>query len=101
MRKILTRPMATFAAFAFVVTSAVAQTGQPKPPVDLVPEKAQPGTGTSSQPQSLSEKLDQTNGVIKPKEVDPAIEKPAPQTGSDGVIKPPGTSGGSAEPQPK
>ena len=31
--------------------------------------------------QNLSKKLDQSNGVIHPKEVDPAIEKPTPKTG--------------------
>ena len=46
--------------------------------------KADPG-----QKPSLSDKLDASGGVIKPKEVDPAIEKPAPQTCAGDVIKPP------------
>ena len=44
--------------------------------------------------QNLSKQLDQSNGVIHPKEVDPAIEKPAPKTGDSNVVPPPGTSGG-------
>jgi len=51
--------------------------------------------------QGLSEKLNRSNGVIHPKEVDPAIEKPVPKTGDSNVVPPPGTSGGAPAPQPK
>jgi hypothetical protein len=50
---------------------------------------------------NLSEKLNRSNGVIRPKEVDPAIEKPAPKAGDPNVVPPPGTSGGAPAPQPK
>ena len=51
--------------------------------------------------QNLSKELNQSNGVIHPKEVDPAIQKPAPKTGDPNVVPPPGTSGGAPAPQPK
>jgi hypothetical protein len=51
--------------------------------------------------QSLSEKLNRSNGVIRPKEVDPAIEKPAPDARDPNVAPAPGTSGGATAPQPK
>jgi hypothetical protein len=51
--------------------------------------------------QNLSKKLNQSNGVIHPKEVDPAIEKSVPKTGDPNVVPPPGTSGGAGAPQPK
>ena len=42
---------------------------------------------------NLSKQLNQSNGVIHPKEVDPAIEKPAPKVGDPNVVPPPETSG--------
>ena len=39
-------------------------------------------------------------GVIHPKEVDPAVEKPAPKTEDTNVVPPPGTSGGAPASQP-
>jgi hypothetical protein len=39
--------------------------------------------------------------VIRPKEVDPKIEKPAPSAGSTAVIPPPGSPGGPQGVQPK
>jgi hypothetical protein len=63
---------------------------------------ATPGDAKPTPPaQNLSKKLNQSNGVIHPKEVDPAIEKPAPKTGDSNVVPPPGTSGGAPAPQPK
>ena len=51
--------------------------------------------------QNLSKELSQSDGVIHPKEVDPAIEKPAPNAGDPNVVRPPGTPGGAPTPQPK
>ncbi|MDE3177400.1 MAG: hypothetical protein KGM15_14965 [Pseudomonadota bacterium] len=51
--------------------------------------------------ESLSKKLDQSNGVIRPQEVDPGIEKKAPATGDPNVVPPPGTPGGAPAPAPK
>jgi hypothetical protein len=60
-----------------------------------------PGSNSSAPGQSLSKELNQSNGIIHPKEVDPAIEKAPPTVRDPNVVPPPGTSGGSPAPQPK
>ena len=59
----------------------------------------------SHQPQpneTLSEKLDQTGGVIcPPANIDPAIKAPTPNAGKTPVIPPPGSPGGDQSVQPK
>jgi hypothetical protein len=53
---------------------------------------------------TLSEKLERTDGVIKPREnVDPDITTPAPvpNPGTTPVIPPPGSPGGNPSVQPK
>jgi hypothetical protein len=65
------------------------------------PREATPGANSSAPDQSLSKELNQSNGVIHPKEVDPAIEKPTPNARDPNVVPPPGASGGAAAPQPK
>ena len=85
----------------FAASPAFAQTLNPAPPIDSVPEKIAPGAGPAKPAQNLSEQLNPSNGVIHPKEVDPAIEKPAPKAGDPNVIPPPGAPGGSPAPQPK
>ena len=50
---------------------------------------------------TLSEKLDQTAGVICPPDVDPAIKAPTPNAGKTPVIPPPGSLGGDPSVQPK
>jgi hypothetical protein len=76
-----------------IAGSAFAQATNPKP-TPTAPLDSAPG-------ENLSKKLNQSNGVIHPKEVDPAIEKPAPKVGDPNVVPPPGTSGGAPVPQPK
>lgn len=75
------------AGVVFGVGSAFAQTTGPAP------------SGTTPASHSLSEKLNQSNGVIHPKEVDPAIAKAAPKTHDQNVAPPP--SGGTLLQQPK
>jgi hypothetical protein len=65
------------------------------------PSETAPQANPAVPAQNLSDKLNQSNGVIRPKEVDPAIEKPAPKAGDPNVVPPPATSGGAAAPQPK
>jgi hypothetical protein len=88
-----------------VAGSAFAQTTNPTPapaaPLDSAPGETTDGAKRTAPAQNLSEKLNQSNGVIHPKEVDPAIEKPAPHTGDPNVVPPLGTSGGATAPQPK
>jgi hypothetical protein len=62
---------------------------------------ASPDSAFAKQPGALSDKLGASNGVIRPKEVDPAIEKKPPPTGTAAVIKPPGSPGGPQGVQPK
>src|SRR5271157_1556407 len=88
-----------------VAGSAFAQTPNPTPtptvPPDSVPGQIAPGANPTAPAQNLSEKLNQSDGVIHPKEVDPAIEKPSPQVRDRNVVPPPGTSGGAPAPKPK
>jgi hypothetical protein len=76
--------------------AAFAQAASPAPNGTI------PDANPKAPGESLSKELNQSNGVIHPKEVDPAIQKPAPRTGDPNVVSPPGTSGGAAgAPQPK
>jgi hypothetical protein len=65
------------------------------------PNETAPSANPNAPAQSLSKELNQSNGIIHPKEVDPGIQKPAPKTGDPNVVPPPGTSGGAPAPQPK
>jgi hypothetical protein len=78
------------AGVTFVANAAFAQATSPAP-----------NETTKPPAQNLSKELNQSNGIIHPKEVDPAIEKPVPKTGDPNVVPPPGTSGGAQAPQPK
>ena len=94
------------AGAALVAGPAFAQAPKPAAPLDSASGETTPGAtpvgATPAAPaQDLSKKLNQSNGVIHPKEVDPAIEKAAPVVRDPNVVPPPGTSGGSAAPQPK
>jgi hypothetical protein len=51
--------------------------------------------------QTLSERLDQTNGVICPLDIDPGMKAPTPDAGKTPVIPPPGSPGGNPNVQPK
>jgi hypothetical protein len=51
--------------------------------------------------QTLSEKLDETKGVICPPDVDPGMKAPTPKSGNTPVIPPPGSPGGDPRVQPK
>jgi hypothetical protein len=95
MRFIDSRLCLIVAGVTLVASAAFAQATSPAPK-DLTPD-AKPAAPA----QSLSKELNQSNGVIHPKEVDPAIEKPAPNARDPNVVPPPGTSGGAPAPQPK
>jgi hypothetical protein len=100
-------------AVAFQASAAFAQTAPGTPGSDqVIPEKdrSNPKTSPQGEPlqsgrsESLSEKLDASGGVIKPKPgVDPGIVKPAPvpEPNSTPVIQPRGTPRGPAGPEPK
>jgi hypothetical protein len=68
------------------------------------PTPGAPGPVRNDTPETLTQKLNQTQGVIAPpKHVDPDIQKPAPDVGpqSTPVIPPPGTPGNNPNVQPK
>ena len=73
----------------------------PTTPLDAVQGEITPGAKPTAPPRSLSDKLNSSNGVIPPAEVDPAIERPASKTQDPNVLPPPGTSGGALAPQAK
>jgi hypothetical protein len=95
MMAISSRLCLLVAGVILVAGSAFAQA------TNLTPTQAAPDEATPGGKPNLSKKLNQSNGVIHPKEVDPAIEKPAPKTGDSNVVPPPGTSDGAPAPQPK
>lgn len=95
------------AALGLLGGVAVAQT--PVPPsggAATVPGTAAPGsapvTSLGTTPGTLSDKLGETGGVIAPsRDVDPAMTRAAPQTGTMPVIRPgavPPQSGGGGAP---
>lgn len=83
---------AVMASVVMAPTLAQAQTADPK---------ACANSATTSPNQTLSDKLDQSNGVICPPNVDPNIKAPTPNTGKMPVIPPPGSPGGDPSVQPK
>ena len=79
------------------------------PSSQVIPEKIEPerepsSTGTVGSAPTLSEKLEATDGVIRPPgNIDPEIRVPAPvpNPGTTPVIPPPGSPGGSQAVDPK
>ncbi len=81
--------------------SAFSADPTPQAPPEAVPQAGQsPGSGSSEPP---GDRLERSNGVIRPPTgVDPGLTQPPPQTGSrTPIIRPPGTSGGGSEINPK
>ena len=61
-----------------------------------------PNTDLSKKSGDLSDKLNSTNGVIRPESnIDPGMRKPAPVEGSTPIILPPGSPGGPQGVEPK
>jgi hypothetical protein len=95
------------AMLAGVAAPALGQTMPGAPGTDqVIPEKdrSRPQDQPGNAPQSLSDKLDKSGGVIKPTEdVDPKMAKPAPvpEPNSTPVIPPPGSPGGNPDVKPK
>jgi len=83
-------------AGAVLCHAAAAQQTAPAPTApNAIPEKLAPGadapaTDLSGKQGNLSDKLNKSNGVIRPEgAVDPKMQKQAPATGSTRVIAPP------------
>lgn len=65
-------------------------------------DAASSAAGDADKDSNLSTKLQDTNGVIRPKsDIDPKMKKSAPAVGSTPVIVPPGSPGGPTDVQPK
>jgi hypothetical protein len=99
MRIIGTRLCLLVAGAALVAGPAFAQAPNPAPN-PTAPLDSTPDANPTAPAQDLSKKLNQSNGVIHPKEVDPAIERGTPNVRDPNVVPPPATSGGSQAPQP-
>ncbi len=88
---IRTRTIAASAALLCLASGAAwAQAAAPAAGSNAtIPEKIAPPTDLNGKSGTLSDKLGDSNGVIKPSgDVDPAMNKDAPQTGTTPVIKP-------------
>jgi hypothetical protein len=77
-------------------------------PRNTIPEKIEPQdpstTGSTGSNKPLSEKLNETEGVIRPPEnntPDMRVPAPVPNPGTTPVIPPPGSPGGNQSVQPK
>jgi hypothetical protein len=85
------------AGVTFVAGSAFAQTSSQT----TAPATPLNSTTPGAPAEDRSEELNRSNDVIHPKEVDPAIEKPAPSVGDQNVVPPPETLDGAPAPRRK
>jgi hypothetical protein len=81
-------------------------TSEQRRPNTTIPEKIQPQengtTGSGEHSESLSDKLDRSDGVLSPPaDVDPGLARPAPDVGTTRIIPPPGSPGGDPTVRPK
>lgn len=100
-------------AAALVLTGAAALAQVAAPPRDpnmpdprsVPPERVAPPAANDARPgESLSDRLERTEGVIRPPaNVDPEIRAtpPVPNPGTTPVIRPPGEPGGNPSVQPR
>ena len=101
-------------AVACMTAVAVCAFAQDRPPSAVDPKACAPGEPTlpdttarppattgQQAPETLSDKLARTDGVICPENVDPHIRAPTPDVGKMPVIPPPGTPGGDPTVRPK
>ena len=91
MRKLLGLRVAVLGSALMATPCLAQQAGQAPPPSDL-------GTRQGT----LSEKLNETSGVIHPRgSVDPGMPERPPETGTMPVVPPPGSPGGRTDVVPK
>ncbi len=101
-------------ALALAGTAAAQTPIQPQQPPNMpspqltIPEKIEPqepsATGSTGSPAPLSDRLQATDGVIRPPTgIDPEIttRAPVPDPGTTPVIRPPGSPGGNLTVEPK
>jgi hypothetical protein len=85
-------------------TPLAPQTPDPKACSDQ--QRLRPGDGALLPPrnpsdQTLSEKLEKSEGVLCPPNIDPDINAPTPDVGRTPIIPPPGSPGGDPTVRPK
>lgn len=89
-------PIALAAAALLAAEAARAQAPAPLPDPKAVPEKIAPDSGSPTdrgRTGTLSDKLEDSEGVIKPGNPDPGLEvRPPDSAAKTPVIRPPGTS---------
>ena len=96
----LMRMCAAVWMLAACAASAVARPRPTSPPDQNAP--AQFDLQAQTQGQTLSERLDRSNGVIRPRNVDPEMRVPPPATADKmPVVPPPGSPGGDSSVKPK
>ena len=94
------------ASLAGIISVDEQSTAEPGRPDTTIPENIQPQengtTGSGEHDESLSDKLDRSDGVLPPPaDVDPGLAKPAPDVGTTRIIPPPGSPGGDPTVRPK
>lgn len=91
---VLTKAAWTMLAMTLAATVAASGAGAQAP-------NQQGCTPQERSGETLGQKLNQSNGVICPPDVDPAMKAPAPKSNDPSVIAPPGAPGGDPNVQPK
>ncbi len=89
-----------------IISDDEQSTSEPRRPNTTIPEKIQPQengtTGSGEHSESLSDKLDRSDGVLPPPvDADPGLAIPAPDVGTTRIIPPPGSPGGDPTVRPK
>jgi hypothetical protein len=77
---------------------------QQMPPEKVEPQGSAPAQEPSSTGSTLSDKLEQSDGVIRPPQTstpDMTVPAPVPDPGTTPVIPPPGSPGGNQQVDPK
>jgi hypothetical protein len=111
MKSVSTLCLATIFAGSLVAAASAQTTVQPRDPnmpapQNTIPEKMEEPstTGTVGPNDTLSEKLEATDGVIRPPSniaPDMTVPAPVPNPGTTPVIPPPGSPGGDPSIQPR
>jgi hypothetical protein len=96
----LLRICAAVGVLAAFAASAAAQPHPISPPDQNSPTQFDSQAQTGDQ--TLSDRLDRTDGVIRPRNVDPEMHVPPPASGDPmPVVPPPGSPGGNPSVKPK
>jgi len=102
---ILTAVMASGLTTAWAQTPSLQQQAPNMPPLDrMPPEKIESDPNTTGSTGTLSDKLEKSDGVIRPPTTatpDMTVPAPVPNPGTTPVIPPPGSPGGNQQVDPR